>query len=108
MLLVPLGLWLVRHRWTWRETLLLTWILVPLAFFQAWSTKGFPYLVATTPAIALLAARTLARVFGFGQPQAARFVNHVPLFWWRLLGFSTVVLISTSLLLTSFNNLQAV
>jgi hypothetical protein len=46
------------HRaWTWRETLLVCWILVPAAFFELWPVKGFQYLLPVAPAAALLAAR---------------------------------------------------
>jgi hypothetical protein len=53
------GLVIVRRRrlWSWRETLLLTWILVPAAFFELWPVKGFQYLLPMAPAVALLAAR---------------------------------------------------
>jgi hypothetical protein len=46
------------HRlWTWRETLLACWIIVPAAFFELWPVKGFQYLLPVAPAIALLGAR---------------------------------------------------
>lgn len=48
-----------RRAWTWRETLLTCWILVPVAFFQLWTVKGFQYLLPVAPAVALLAARGL-------------------------------------------------
>lgn len=53
--------WHWRDR-SWRETLLLSWILVPLVFFTLWPVKGFQYLLPTAPAIAALAARTLSRL----------------------------------------------
>ncbi len=56
-----LGLWLLRKENTWREKLLLCWILVPVIFFDLWPTKGFQYLLPIAPPFALLAARTLAR-----------------------------------------------
>jgi Dolichyl-phosphate-mannose-protein mannosyltransferase len=56
-----LGLWLLRKENTWRERLLLCWILVPVIFFDLWPTKGFQYLLPIAPPFALLAARTLAR-----------------------------------------------
>jgi len=52
-------LWLLRHRITWREKLLVMWILVPVAFFQLWPTKGFQYLLPIAPPLTLLAARAL-------------------------------------------------
>jgi hypothetical protein len=55
-----LGLWLLRKQGTWRERLLMCWILVPVAFFQLWPTKGFQYLLPAAPAVAILAGRALA------------------------------------------------
>jgi len=52
-----LGLWLGRGRGSWRETLLLTWIAVPCAFYQLFPIKGFQYLLPIAPAVAVLAAR---------------------------------------------------
>ncbi|MEA2660767.1 MAG: hypothetical protein QOH08_339 [Chloroflexota bacterium] len=46
-----------RRLWSWRETLLLCWIIVPAAFFELWPVKGFQYLLPAAPAVALLAAR---------------------------------------------------
>lgn len=50
------GLVLLRRRKTWRERLLLCWILVPFGFFQIWPVKGFQYLLPAAPAVAMLAA----------------------------------------------------
>ncbi len=55
------GLWLLRREGTWRERLLLWWILVPAVFFEIWPTKGFQYLLPIAPAFAILASRTLLR-----------------------------------------------
>jgi hypothetical protein len=59
-----LGLWLLRRQMSWRETLLLSWILVPSVFFQLWPVKGFQYLLPAAPPVALLAGRML----GLWQP----------------------------------------
>ncbi|HEX6033055.1 MAG TPA: glycosyltransferase family 39 protein [Anaerolineales bacterium] len=56
-----LGLWFLRHEKSWRERLLLCWILVPATFFQLWPTKGFQYLLPIAPPIAVLAGRAIAR-----------------------------------------------
>jgi hypothetical protein len=56
------GLWLLRRENTWREKLLVLWILVPVAFFQLWPTKGFQYLLPIAPAFAVLAARAMTRL----------------------------------------------
>jgi hypothetical protein len=55
------GVWLLRQQNSWRETLLLTWIAMPVVFFQIWPVKGFQYLLPAAPAVAILAARTLTR-----------------------------------------------
>jgi hypothetical protein len=55
-----LGLWLLRRDASWRETLLLSWIAVPVGFFQLFPVKGYQYLLPIAPAVALLAARLLA------------------------------------------------
>ncbi len=56
-----LGLWHFRRRISWREKLLVLWILVPVVFFQMWPTKGFQYLLPVAPPFAVLAARTLVQ-----------------------------------------------
>jgi hypothetical protein len=55
------GFWLLRHERTWREKLLMWWIIVPVVFFQVWPTKGYQYLLPIAPAFAVLASRTLIR-----------------------------------------------
>jgi 4-amino-4-deoxy-L-arabinose transferase-like glycosyltransferase len=56
----------VRRRWSWRESLLVCWILVPVFFFQLWPTKGFQYLLPIAPSMAVLAAGLLCDL-GHGQ-----------------------------------------
>jgi hypothetical protein len=53
------GLWFLRRRFTWRESLLLCWIIGPLLFFEVWSVKGFQYLLPIAGPVAVLAARAL-------------------------------------------------
>ncbi len=60
ILVALIGLWLLRQQNSWREKLLVVWILVPVVFFQVWPTKGFQYLLPIAPALAVLAARTLS------------------------------------------------
>jgi 4-amino-4-deoxy-L-arabinose transferase-like glycosyltransferase len=55
-----LGLWVMRRDASWRETLLLSWIAIPVGFFQLFPVKGFQYLLPIAPAVALLAGRFLA------------------------------------------------
>lgn len=56
------GLWWTWRRRSWRETLLLSWIAVPVVFFQLWPVKGFQYLLPVAVPVALLAARALVTV----------------------------------------------
>jgi len=58
-LLVPR---LTGRHFSWQEVLLLSWILVPLLFFQVWPVKGFSYLMPLAPAIAVLVARALVQL----------------------------------------------
>ena len=62
LLLAVVGLVLLRKHNTWRERLLLTWMAVPVVFFTLWPVKGFQYLLPAAPVIAVLAARTIARI----------------------------------------------
>lgn len=71
------GLVIMRRRklLSWRETLLLSWIAVPTAFFELWPVKGFQYLLPTAPAIAILAGAALSlKARPFERP-ALRGVN---------------------------------
>src|SRR6266542_2880702 len=53
------GLWSLRRRHSWRETLLLCWLGVPVVAFQLWPVKGFQYLLPVATPAAILAARGL-------------------------------------------------
>jgi hypothetical protein len=53
------GLVVMRRRLGWQEVLLVSWIIVPVAFFELWPVKGYQYLLPIAPAVALLAARAL-------------------------------------------------
>lgn len=64
------GLVLFRRRLSWRETLLLCWVAVPLLYFEIWPTKGFAYLAPLAPPVAVLAAVALARVGLAGRVRA--------------------------------------
>ena len=55
-----LTMMVVAHRWSWRESLLVCWIIVPLMFFQLWPVKGFQYLLPVAAPCAVLAAGLLA------------------------------------------------
>lgn len=64
------GLWLLRREVSWRETLLLAWVVVPALFFQLYPVKGFQYLLPGAAPVSILAARTLAR----WRPRRGRFL----------------------------------
>jgi hypothetical protein len=56
------GLYFLRWENSWREKLLVSWILIPIVFFDIWPVKGYQYLLPIAPALALLAGRTLGRL----------------------------------------------
>jgi putative flippase GtrA len=60
VLLALIALCFLRRDRTWRETLLLCWIVVPTVFFVLWPVKGYQYLLPIAPAMAILASRALA------------------------------------------------
>lgn len=53
------ALWQSRGRRTWRETLLVCWMVIPLSYFELWPVKGFQYLLPVAPVVAILAARAI-------------------------------------------------
>ena len=53
------SLLLLRKQHSWRETLLVCWIVVPTVVFQLWPVKGFQYLLPIAPAVSMLVARLL-------------------------------------------------
>jgi dolichyl-phosphate-mannose-protein mannosyltransferase len=59
-----LGIMLLWRQNSWRETLLLSWILVPAIFFQIWPVKGYQYLLPLAPPVAILAGRLLGYSWG--------------------------------------------
>jgi len=57
---------LLRKENTWRERLLLTWIVIPVLFFTLWPVKGYQYLLPAASALVLLAGRGLASLSEVG------------------------------------------
>ncbi len=55
-----LGVVLLWRERSWKELLLISWIVVPVSFFQLWPTKGFQYLLPIAPAVAILAGRFIS------------------------------------------------
>jgi hypothetical protein len=55
------GFYFLRREYSWREKLLVAWIIVPITFFEIWPVKGFQYLLPIAPAFALLTGRVLGK-----------------------------------------------
>ena len=70
------GLIWLRREATWRERLLLSWMVVPVLFFTLWPVKGFQYLLPVAPVLATLAGRTLTRPLPLPRPLAGRPAGH--------------------------------
>jgi dolichyl-phosphate-mannose-protein mannosyltransferase len=64
LVLLAAVLWLreVRASWSWRETLLVSWILAPLLLFQLWPVKGYQYPLPIVAPLAVLASAYLVTV----------------------------------------------
>ena len=58
LILAVLGVFAAIRSGGWQDRLLLAWLFVPLAFFEAWPVKGYQYLLPIAPALVILAART--------------------------------------------------
>lgn len=95
-----LGLIFLWKSQSWREKLLLAWILVPVIFFQIWPVKGFQYLLPIAPAFALLAARLLGylatSVRSFRIPKTPSRLSIHPIFSWAVIGVTAFSLGSAS------------
>ncbi len=66
--------------WSWRESLLVCWIVVPVFFFQLWPVKGFQYLLPIVAPFAVLASglltdRELAARLARGSARAGRAIS---------------------------------
>jgi hypothetical protein len=95
------GLWLLRGERSWRETLLVSWIAVPVVFFELWPVKGFQYLLPVAPVVCVLAGRTLAR----WSPRRELSLGGIAVspFW---IGPVVAVLVAGSLAVTSWQRVQ--
>src|SRR5690349_2415523 len=95
------GILLLRREASWREKLLLWWIVVPVVFFQIWPTKGYQYLLPIAPAFAILASRTLTRwLWMDGLTSGDRRFNTL---WLRIFAGGLMILL---LLNTSWMSIQ--
>jgi 4-amino-4-deoxy-L-arabinose transferase-like glycosyltransferase len=96
LLLMLVGLVILRKEMSWRETLLLTWILVPVVFFQLWLTKGYQYLLPVVPACSLLAARPIDYWIS-GPANNARRGKLTGIFGWSILVLTMITLLMPTL-----------
>ncbi len=95
-----LGIFILWKHRSWREKLLVSWILIPFAFFQIWPVKGFQYLLPIAPPIAILAGRVLGK---FADPNFKPDLNpfikrfsHFKLASWIALGLIVISLFTSS------------
>ncbi len=90
VLLALAGLWLLRREGTWREKLLIWWIIVPVVFFEIWPTKGYQYLLPIAPPFAVLASRTLLRWLWIQNPFSRE--RQISTSWIRVLAGGAMIL----------------
>jgi MFS family permease len=99
------GLILLWKEFSWREKLLLSWIIVPFTFFEIWPVKGYQYLLPIAIPLALLAGRVLGKgLLKFKNRLSAartRSLINQPILY-GLMAFATVV----SLGFTSWQQIQ--
>lgn len=96
-----LGVILLRRHRSWREKLLIAWIIVPAIFFELWPVKGFQYLLPIAPPFAILAARALA----FWMPKTVQgFGWELRIDWLRPLA---IAVLAVSLLIPTLSAVQA-
>jgi len=100
-----LGLVLLWRERSWREKLLVAWVLVPVTFFQIWPVKGFQYLLPIAPALAVLAGRLLGtlipQTFNVFVPALRKNLSIHPLISWLMTG-----IVAFSLGLSSWQRIQ--
>ncbi len=97
VLAAVVGIVVHRRNLGWREVLILTWCAVPLIFFQIWPVKGFQYLLALAPPVAVLAGRALADI-----PDRITALN-----WERrnIVRWAAVVLVASAAFLSSWGRI---
>ena len=94
LVLIAAALWLreVRGSWTWRETLLVCWILAPLLFFQLWPVKGYQYPLPIVTPLAVLGAAYLVTLLDRARGRSR--VAHLRA--WGTLAIVVATLVATS------------
>lgn len=95
------GFWLHRRTSSWRETLLIAWVAVPVVFFELWPVKGFQYLLPAAPAVAILAGRAV----GSWSPNAAFHVMGISLKAGGCAALAMLI-ITASLILPAWHGIQ--
>ncbi len=96
------GIWLLKRHGSWRETLLLSWIIIPIAFFQMFPVKGFQYLLPVAPAVAILAAR----FFVHWRPQDSPLIARIKVLERVPIVKIAIAVVIISLLIPSWNAVQ--
>ena len=66
------GLVLAVRRGRWEDRLMISWIAVPVAFFELWPVKGFQYLLPIAPAVAILVGLAFDRALTRAARMAER------------------------------------
>ena len=79
LLLAALALITQRSRLGWRERLLVCWTVVPALFFTFWPVKGYQYLLPVAPALTVLAAVPIARLWNTRHGVLPRRLERLPL-----------------------------
>ena len=102
------GLWFLWGRRSWREVLLLCWIVVPVVFFQIWPVKGFQYLLPLSTVFAVLAGRSLDGMLDWRPRLLDRLAAwHAPPWLRRVpIGLAVVVLVIGMTALDSVNRVR--
>jgi hypothetical protein len=95
------GFWILRRERSWRETMLVSWVAVPVAFFQLWPTKGFQYLLPIAPVFAILAGRTISGWLGGRSISIRRW--HLSGVWLQLVA---VIIVAGSLASATWQRIQ--
>jgi Dolichyl-phosphate-mannose-protein mannosyltransferase len=102
LLAALLALWLFRAEASWRETLLLCWIVVPIVCLQLLPVKGFHYLLPIAPPLAVLAGRTLSGWWStLGAADRGRGIA------FRWFGLFVAAVVATSLLVPTWERAGA-
>ncbi len=97
LLVAFIGLLVLFRQRTWREKLLVLWILVPGLFFQVWPVKGYQYLLPIVAPISIFAGRALAGgVDQDGKPSRGWLHFNWGLVRSVAIGVITIVLLSAS------------